>query len=124
MTLDELTALEVAEEARKRKAAAMPKVEIPPPITETVEERMNKLGAKIRMQEQIIDVSRNEDRKSELLKAANLPKRHERKTLDFSNGPWKTNFEAICKKLGTGFLVALIGIRGAGKTQMGVELVR
>jgi hypothetical protein len=38
--------------------------------------------------------------------------------------PWATVESNLIAKLGTGFLVALVGIRGPGKTQMGVELMK
>jgi chromosomal replication initiation ATPase DnaA len=39
-------------------------------------------------------------------------------------GPWQQKFKALKERLGTGILVALLGIRGCGKTQMAVELIR
>lgn len=123
MTLEEITEIE---ERRKAKAATMPKVEIPPPITETVEERMEKLKAKWVAQpppQDLLTDTHKQEKIKELTKAARLPHRHAGKVLEF-DGEWKSNFETIHKKLGTGFLVALIGIRGCGKTQMAVELIR
>jgi hypothetical protein len=40
------------------------------------------------------------------------------------NGPWDIKLKALNERLGTGILVALLGIRGCGKTQMAVELIR
>lgn len=56
--------------------------------------------------------------------AAKVPLRHaEAQALDRS-GPWGQTFEKLRSKLGNGFLIALIGTRGSGKTQLGVELIR
>jgi DNA replication protein DnaC len=58
------------------------------------------------------------------LRASGAPSRHlsaDRGNLDRS-GPWGQAFSKIQPKLGTGFIVALIGLRGTGKTQMAVEL--
>ena len=56
--------------------------------------------------------------------SSNPPKRHwERRDLDRS-GPWGRTASSLEAKLGNGFLVALIGLRGNGKTQLGVELIR
>lgn len=53
----------------------------------------------------------------------NAPRRH----VDFApavTGPWGDAFTKLSKRLGSGFLVALIGTRGNGKTQIGVELMK
>lgn len=39
-------------------------------------------------------------------------------------GPWEAARSKLCSKIGTGLLCALTGIRGNGKTQLGVELIR
>src|SRR5437762_872560 len=46
-----------------------------------------------------------------------------RKEID-RNGPWGVKEAELTKILGTGFLVALVGGRGPGKTQMAVELMK
>lgn len=50
------------------------------------------------------------------------PTRHLRCTPDRS-GEWGTTFQKLSEKLGSGFLIALIGGRGSGKTQLGVTLM-
>ncbi|OQB95236.1 MAG: DNA replication protein DnaC [Verrucomicrobia bacterium ADurb.Bin118] len=58
------------------------------------------------------------------LAASNVPLRHaNREPLDRS-GPWNVAYERILGKLGTGFTIVLAGLRGNGKTQLGVELIR
>lgn len=47
----------------------------------------------------------------------------EAKDIDFS-GQWGATFDKIKSKLGSGFLIGLIGGRGPGKTQMAVELMK
>lgn len=60
----------------------------------------------------------------DILATAGLPRRHmEKRDLDRS-GDWGKAQTALQVKLGTGFLIALIGERGPGKTQLAVELVR
>lgn len=54
---------------------------------------------------------------------ANVPLRHWERTVDRS-GPWATTESGLRQKLGTGFMVALCGTNGGGKTQLGVELIR
>lgn len=75
-------------------------------------------------QEQI-DQRESEDRSGriEALKfKMNIPLRH-RKLEKFENDQWNARLEQITKRIGNGFLLALIGQRGTGKTQMAVELI-
>jgi DNA replication protein DnaC len=54
----------------------------------------------------------------------NAPKRAlDAKDIDFT-GQWGATFEKIKARLGEGFLIGLIGGRGPGKTQLGVELMK
>lgn len=55
--------------------------------------------------------------------AASVPCRHSSRT-DFLGTQWIHTLELLNPKLGTGCLLALIGDRGNGKTQMAVELIR
>jgi len=54
---------------------------------------------------------------------ARVPARHEKRAVEES-GPWADAFANLKARLGSGFLVAILGIRGAGKTQLGVEAIR
>ena len=58
-----------------------------------------------------------------MLGRANLPARHRERTGDRS-GPWLDSFGDCTRLLGTGALIALIGNRGTGKTQLGCDLIR
>lgn len=62
---------------------------------------------------------------SMILETAELPFRQfsASKTLIYA-GPWEQKRADIATKLGNGFLIALTGIRGNGKTQMAVEIAR
>lgn len=51
------------------------------------------------------------------------PKRHRQAAIDFA-GPWSKKLGDLKAKAGTGMLVALIGNRGSGKTQLAVEVMR
>lgn len=60
-----------------------------------------------------------------MCRSTGCPLRHllnHRSGLDRS-GPWQETLTRIRARLGSGFLVALVGVRGNGKTQMGLELV-
>ena len=59
-----------------------------------------------------------------LLNDWNAPRRQaERKEVDLC-GPWGETLAKVKGKLGAGFLIAIHGAHGNGKTQMGVELMR
>lgn len=56
---------------------------------------------------------------------ANIPRRHETQDItDRALPEWKALREGLCNRAGTGYLVALIGNRGTGKTQAAIEAVR
>ncbi len=40
------------------------------------------------------------------------------------DGRWETLRQTLVSKLGTGLMCALVGVRGNGKTQLGVEIIR
>ena len=54
----------------------------------------------------------------------NAPARHAATQIKFSEGAWLKAFRKVEAKLGYGMTIALTGIRGNGKTQMAVELMR
>ena len=54
---------------------------------------------------------------------ASIPARHSIRQVE-GVPEWMAALETIRSKLGTGFLIALLGIRGAGKTQLAVEAIR
>lgn len=57
------------------------------------------------------------------LREANLPARH-LKQCQHSGERWAAIFERVKTRMGSGFIIALIGGRGVGKTQMAVEACR
>jgi DNA replication protein DnaC len=60
----------------------------------------------------------------ELFETANCPLRHQKATTLERSGQWGAVEKHIAGRMGTGFLVALVGIRGSGKTQLAVEIIR
>jgi DNA replication protein DnaC len=77
----------------------------------------------IRCRNQKSQTMRGSGKLQALTKAAGIPRRHSERN-EFENEHWKRKLESLRAKLGSGFLIALIGIRGCGKTQMAVELIR
>jgi len=63
-------------------------------------------------------------RMDHLLEDALLPKHHTKNRVSKPEGDWGAAFEKLKGMMGSGFLVALIGIRGNGKTQLGVQLIQ
>lgn len=55
--------------------------------------------------------------------AAGIPKRHGT-PFESTHAGWNSKRYELTKKLGHGFLVALLGDRGTGKTQMAADLIR
>ena len=59
------------------------------------------------------------------LTAAGIPLRHrERITDDGTSAGWLAKRADIADRLGSGFLIALLGNRGTGKTQLAVDIIR
>jgi len=54
---------------------------------------------------------------------AGIPRRHA-PVIENICVPWRQKLDGLSERLGDGFLVALLGERGTGKTQLAVELVR
>ena len=66
----------------------------------------------------------DEARSNDLLIAGNPPKR-QLLAIDLDRtGQWGATERKLIARIGSGFLVCLAGTRGAGKTQLGVELMR
>lgn len=57
------------------------------------------------------------------LQDASLPRRHMR-PLTYSGDRWKAIFKRVSARLQTGSIIALIGPRGTGKTQMAIAAIR
>jgi DNA replication protein DnaC len=64
-----------------------------------------------------------EESRRKRIDRARFPARHADRELA-GGAEWGAALEGLRQRLGTGFLVALLGIRGAGKTQLAVEAAR
>lgn len=61
-------------------------------------------------------------RKNAILQGANLPRRHtERSEAEPRGEKWAKARDLVLGRLGSGFLIGLLGPRGTGKTQIAVE---
>lgn len=75
---------------------------------------------------QQIRIQADRDRRSlDVFSHAGCPKRHSDFASDIDRtGAWGETEKTIASRMGSGFLIALVGGRGTGKTQLAVELIR
>jgi DNA replication protein DnaC len=61
----------------------------------------------------------------DLFRSACVPRLHAEKLAAVSDvvGPWREKLDYLKAKLGSGFLIGLLGVRGTGKTQLAVQLL-
>ena len=109
----------------------MTETQIPKAIGETtsfaaIEERFKKIEEVVKARPPgtapAIDMEEKRRKQDELRRQAGIPKRHAKRQ-DFAGEQWKAKLASMRERIGTGFIVALVGTRGVGKTQMGVEMV-
>lgn len=113
---------QLLEEAEQRRRQREVKV-TPVAIKSHLEEQFQKLEkAMASPKTSTIDHERDTKIK-EYIRYSNVPQRH-RKHMALKGDAWNSKYQDLIAKLGTGFLIALIGTRGTGKTQLGVELIR
>jgi DNA replication protein DnaC len=115
-------------EAERRIRASQVQVVIPP-ATETLDDALEKLkgtlGKVQLIQNTVADEQEAAATIAKLRETWNAPRRHlEIGNLDATAHEWNEQFAKLECRLGKGFTVALVGTRGPGKTQMGVELMR
>lgn len=61
-------------------------------------------------------------RRADTWRDCGIPARH-KQSPGAQPGPWRDTLNRLVELDGSGFLIALLGGRGTGKTQMGVELI-
>ena len=111
------------------------KLNEPVPIGEPLEAIIGRLGTSIKQltPQQRAERERNikdqriasgQARATELMTVSCAPKRQRDNTNLDRTGEWEKTRATVAAKLGSGFIIALVGTRGCGKTQIGVELIR
>lgn len=115
-----------AEERRKEKAATMQFVPTVPTAVgdvPAIEARFNKIAEIVKNRTATDSKEDHTLKIREIFQRANVPDRHA-KLENPEGGAWLARFHTLRTVLGTGFIAALIGTRGTGKTQMASELIR
>lgn len=114
---------QVLEDAQRRleEKRASTRIEITP-LKETVEARLARLGEKMRANPLKPSESLPDTVVQDLREKAGIPPRHRIEIPDGATG-WHEKRAALVSKLGNGFLVALTGVQGTGKTQCGSALI-
>lgn len=126
----ELLARKAAVEAQRQTVAPKSPLEnIPKPLpfdwSRTPEEEAAFAEREAKEAAQEIERQRRqkEDALRNRISKARFPARHAERELA-GGAEWGAALEGLRQRLGSGFLVALLGIRGAGKTQLAVEALR
>lgn len=89
-------------------------------LSQAFAERLSKLTPRTRPEPEMeVDLFRQQ----ELFNAARVPARHAA-LKNPEGGPWSDCLRGVQSRLGSGGIMALIGTRGTGKTQIACELVR
>lgn len=123
------TPIEVLEAQRRLRAKqvgdlGIPKVKVAS-VDAALDRLKNALTAKPLLPDKSFDMEARLKEVHRLRSSWNAPARHALRTVfDPEAKEWQTALEKLKARLGTGFIVGLVGIRGPGKTQLGVELMR
>lgn len=88
-----------------------------------MQESFQKILARLKSSEGAEEFSTRLGNATLLLRAAHLPERHKETKVDAVPG-WTDALDKLTGKMGTGFLCALTGPRGTGKTQLAVRLIK
>jgi len=123
------TPIELLEAQRRIKASQIGDLGIAKVKTESVDAALGRLKEALAKAPAIPNTQfdQEEHRRSvEKLRVSwNAPHRHATRTeFDQSATAWTATKNSLVDRLGTGFTVALVGVRGPGKTQLGVELMK
>lgn len=123
------TPIELLEAQRRIKAAQVGDLGIAKDKSENLEDALQKLRGTLEKCPRLPDTQFDQEdrlRSIEKLRAFwNAPERHVKRTV-FDPVPkeWHETKAKLSARLGSGFTAGLVGIRGPGKTQLGVELMK
>lgn len=122
---DELP-IELLEAQRKIRASQTDVIE-PLQIPESIGSALDRLKQTLSSAKTIPDTQHDSQERAKavdrLRELWNAPIRHSSRR-DLYGDEWRAQYVKLYRLLGSGFTIALVGKRGPGKTQMGVELMR
>jgi len=121
MTDEELL---VDAETRRRVKAAQTNITIPSKAGgEDLTAALSRL-ASLKAVERPPEHTEDSAKAKELLEASGVPKRHLGRLVDMHNERWSEKLGRVQGLLGSGFILALCGAQGRGKTQLAVEAIK
>lgn len=106
---------------RLEEKRATTKVDVGPPVKRTLEQTIERLNNLPPMHIKPI-ASKVPETVQVLRDKAGIPPRHRYEIQD-GTGRWHETRAAIVKRLGNGFLLAVTGVQGTGKTQLGSAVI-
>lgn len=118
-----MTELEEAQQRLLNKRKSIP----PRPEPATAAQSIPEIKSFTKEREEELKADEKENRirlVHSMLESSNIPLRHKKRTDLDRSGQWAKTEDGLRQRLGSGFLIALTGLRGNGKTQLGVELIR
>jgi len=121
--------VELLEAQRRIRAAQVGDLGIPKIPERSIETALDRLKATLEKAPTVpnakFDAKDRQAKIDDLRAYWNAPARHLRRgVFDPTAKEWNSTLEMLKNQIGTGFLYALVGTRGPGKTQMAVELMR
>lgn len=123
MTETEENQLLVDAETRRRAKASATADRPPTTPKDTLEASLERLS-KLRIAPQPeVAAAEKERETTRLIGLAEIPPRHD-KDIESDGSPWDQKRARLVELLGSGFMRALVGVQGTGKTQMGACLLR
>lgn len=121
MNETETNQLLVDAEAKRRRKALETTIQIPNKAGEDLNALLDRVaGLKGEMR---APVQSPDSRIEDLIRNAELPKRHAARKPIEDGSQWSEKLSALIGRLGSGFICAICGEQGLGKTQMGVQLI-
>jgi DNA replication protein DnaC len=107
----------------KSSEAIRMETEIPDSIEASVKARFDQITQNLKAKPHEPITTAQQEKIDELIRLATPPKRHMGRH-SFQGGAWSVAMGQARSKVGSGCLIALIGQRGTGKTQMAVGLIQ
>jgi len=93
-------------------------------LTKTIETITPEERERRRQRDEMLADQQHEYKVKDLIAKSRAPRRQLEAIAIDRSGEWGKTERALLAQIGSGFTIALVGVRGSGKTQLGVELIR